>query len=412
MKGVNVLKLETLNKLFKKFPKPENLMFTNLFSDDQYPSDTIRWQVEYGSVGMTPFVAPGSPAPAIGDDVFHSEGSARAAYWKEKVFLDEVLLNNMREPATDQIKRTAEKQLARQNQRLRARCDRRKEWMISQMLFNNGFNYQIEGGAKFAVNYNVPGQNTVTLGGTDVWDDGTGAPGATATPIRDVLDIREMYVDEVGKEPEYAVITTALLRLMMFDPQLQTLLMKSTFGDGDLFAKPAIVLSNLLGIGNLVVYDEWFDISSWTTNVNTGANQMTVEDATDFEPFQRVRIYDMRNAFTWQETTIAAGGVNFATNVITFAAPAGGWANFVAGSSRVQMRKRFASPDEFLFFSRTIDNEPIAEFMEAPFGLPGVYGTYLDGKEEWDPDGMWLRVQNKGLPVMYWPNAVFRLRVR
>jgi hypothetical protein len=409
MKGVNVLKLETLNKLFKKFPKPENLMFLNLFKDEQYPSDTIRWMVEYGSVGMTPFVAPGSPAPAIGDDMYHSEGSAVAAYWKEKIFLDEVLLNNLREPLTEQTYYTAEKQLARQNQRLRARCDRRKEWMISQMLFNNGISYQAQGGVKFTVNYNVPAQNTITLAGTDVWDVGNGTAGATATPIRDILDVRQAYVDEVGKEPEYAVITTSLLQLMMFDPQLQTLLMKSTFGDGDLFAKPAIVLANLLGIGNLVIYDEWFDISSWVTVVGN-ATTFTVEDATDFEVGETVRVYNMRNQFAWEEAVIA--GVNFATNVITLAGAGVTVANYVAGSCRIQMRKRFASPDEFLFFSRTIDNEPIAEFMEAPFGNNRTWGAYLDMKDEWDPDGIWLRVQNKGLPVLYWPNAIFRLVVR
>ncbi len=409
MKGVHVMKLETLNKLFKKFPKPENLMFINMFSDQQYPSDTIRWMVEYGSVGMTPFVAPGAPAPAIGDDFYASEGSARAAYWKEKIFLDEVMLNNLRTPLTEQTKLTAERQLARQNQRLRSRCDRRKEWMISQMLFTNAMSYQAQGGVKFTVNYNVPAQNTVTLAGTDVWDDGTGTAGATATPIRDIMDVRQMYVDEVGKEPEYAVITTDLLRLMMFDPQLQTLLMKSTFGDGDLFAKPAVVLANLLGIGNLVIYDEWFDVSSWITTV-TNDTTFAVEDATDFEVGQTVRVYNMRQQFAWEEATIAT--VNFATNVIGLAGAGVTSANYAAGQSRMQMRKRFASPDEFLFFSRTIDNEPIGEFMEAPFGNEGTYGAYLDTKEEWDPDGVWLRVQNKGLPVLYWPNAIMRLRVR
>jgi hypothetical protein len=409
MKGVNVLKLETLNKLFKKFPRPENLLFVNMFKDEQYPSDTIRWMVEYGSVGMTPFVAPGSPAPAIGDDFYASEGSAVAAYWKEKIFLDEVLLNNLREPLTDQTKRTAEKQLARQNQRLRSRCDRRKEWMISQMLFNNAFSFQIQGGTKFSVNYNVPGRNTVTLAGDDRWDTGAGVAGATATPIRDILDIRQDYVDEVGKEPEYAIITTDLLRLMMFDPQLQTLLMKSTFGDGDLFAKPAIVLANLLGIGNMIIYDEWFDISSWVTVV-TNDTTFTVEDATDFEAGQPVRVYNMRTTFDFEEAEISA--VNYMTNVITLAGGGVTSANYAAGDCRIQMRKRFASPNEFLFFSKSIDNEPIAEFMEAPFGNQGNYGAYLDFKEEWDPDGIWLRVQNKGLPVLYWPNTIFRLRVR
>lgn len=406
-KGVSILKLETLNKFLKKLPKQENLLFTNLFPTDQYPSDTIRWMVEYGSVGMTPFVAPGSPAPNVGDDQFYSEGSAVAAYWKEKSFLDEVLLNNLREPLTDQTYYTAEKQVARRTQRLRARCDRRKEWMISQMLFNNSFSYQIKGGAKFSVNYNVPSQNTVALTGDDVWyDTGNEAKGATATPIRDVFDIQRAYRDEIGRNAEYCVITSDILTLWMFDSDLQGLLKKSAFGEGDLFARPAQVLGKLMGIDNLVVYDEIFDISSWTAGDITSGTTVVVEDATDFEA-GTARIYDMTKAFTYEEVTITS--VNYATNTLTLSeAPTG---SYYAGKARVSFRKKFASEKELMFFSKTIEGETIAEFMEAPFGLDRNWGMYGDTKEEWDPDGLWLRIQNKGLPVMYWPNAIMRLKV-
>lgn len=406
-KGVSILKLETLNKFLKKLPKQENLLFTNLFPTDQYPSDTIRWMVEYGSVGMTPFVAPGSPAPNVGDDQFYSEGSAVAAYWKEKSFLDEVILNNLREPLTDQTYYTAEKQIARRTQRLRARCDRRKEWMLSQMLFNNSFSYQIKGGAKFSVNYNVPSQNTVALTGTDVWyDSSSEEKGATATPIRDVFEMQRAYRDEIGRNPEYCVITSDILSLWMFDSDLQGLLKKSAFGEGDLFARPAQVLAKLMGIDNLVVYDEIFDISSWTTGDITSGTTVVVEDATDFDE-GKARIYDMTKAFTYEEVDIT--GVNYATNTLTISeAPTG---SYYAGKSRVSFRKKFASEKELMFFSKSIEGETIAEFMEAPFGLNRNWGMYGDTKDEWDPDGLWLRVQNKGLPVMYWPNAIMRLKV-
>ncbi len=406
-KGVNVFKLETLNKFIQKLPRQENLLFLNLFPTEQYPSDTIRWMVEYGSVGMTPFVAPGSPAPNVGDEQFYSEGSAVAAYWKEKTFLDEVIMNNLREPLTDQTYYTAEKQVARRTQRLRARCDRRKEWMISQMLFNNSFAYQVKGGAKFSVNYNVPAQNTVALTGNDRWWTGT-EKGSTATPIRDVYDMRELYVDELGREPEYTVITSNILKLWLWDTDLQNLLKKSAFGDGDLFARPAQVLGALMGIGNLVIYDEHFDVSSWTTGSMTGGSSttVTVEEITDFE-LGKCRIYDMTKMFTYEEAEIT--GVNHQNNTLTFdSAPT---SNFSAGNTRISLRKKFAKEDEIMFFSKEIEGQTIAEFMEAPFGLNRNWGMYGDTKEEWDPDGLWIRIQNKGLPVMYWPNAIMRLKV-
>jgi len=407
-KGVNIFKLETLNKFVQKLPRQENLLFINLFPTEQYPSDTIRWMVEYGSVGMTPFVAPGSPAPNVGDEQFYSEGSAVAAYWKEKTFLDEVILNNLREPLTEQTYYTAEKQIARKTQRLRSRCDRRKEWMISQMLFNHQFSYQIKGGTKFTVNYNVPSQNKQTLSGTDFWQTSAGAKGASATPIKDVFDFRQSYVDELGREPEYCVITNEMLKWWLFDTDLQNLLKKSAFGEGDLFTNTRAVFAKLLGLGNLVVYDEFFDISSWTTgNIAGGSSTtVTVEDATDFVPGP-CRVYDMTKMFTYEQADITA--VNYATNTLSFAeAPTN---SYTSGQCRVSLRKKFAAEDKLMFFSREVEGQTIAEFMEAPFGLNRNWGMFGDTNPEWDPDGLWMRIQNKGLPVMYWPNSIMTFKV-
>ena len=75
--GIASLKLETLNKLISKFPKAPTNTFSNMFPTVQYQSDTIRWEVEYGSAGMTPFVAPGATAPTIGLD---GTGEASASW--------------------------------------------------------------------------------------------------------------------------------------------------------------------------------------------------------------------------------------------------------------------------------------------------------------------------------------------
>jgi hypothetical protein len=76
------------------------------------------------------------------------------------------------------------------------------------------------------------------------------------------------------------------------------------------------------------------------------------------------------------------------------------------------MRKKFITDNKVGFFARSLDGEKIAEFMEAPFGLNRSYGLYADTHEEFDPDGIWLRVQNKGLPVIYHPDCLFTLTIK
>ena len=63
-------------------------------------------------------------------------------------------------------------------------------------------------------------------------------------------------------------------------------------------------------------------------------------------------------------------------------------------------------------FNDTFEGEKVAEFIEAPFGLDRVWGMYTDRHFEWDPDGVWVRVQDKGLPVMYNPNTIMTLTVK
>lgn len=411
MKGVpKLLQLETLNKVIQKMDPAPNLFFTNMFDSVDYPSDTIRWAMEYGTAGMTPFVAPGAPAPAMGDEGLWSEGSARAAYWKEKVFLDEVQLNNLRRPLTEQEYYAAARQLARKERRLRNRCDRRKEWMMAKCFFDGGFTFQAYGGAKFTVNYGVPSTHQVTLSGDDVWwDDSTDAPGSTATPIRDIFDAKKTFSDDVGVAPVGAIINSELLKVLMFSTDLQTLLQKSAFGEGDLFARPASVLGNLLGVGALTVYDEMHEVGAWLTqDASSGASTIYLDDATDMEADNTVRFYDLNTPFDYEEHTISS--VDIANGTITIDGTLS--QGYKANKDRVVMRKKFITDDKFFMYANQVDGEDIAEFMNAPFGNDRHYGMYGDTNPEWDPEGIWVRIQNKGLPVLYHPDAIYTLTVK
>ncbi len=410
MKGIPAeLHYETLNKTLQKMPPAPNLVFTNIFQSQQYESDRMRWMMEYGTAGMAPFVAPGAPSPVQGDSGYYSEGAASAAYWKEKTFLDEVLLNNLRDPVTPTQRVTAQRQLAKKEAKLKARNSKRKEWMYAKAFFDNSITYQREGGIKFTVTYGVPDHHKVTLTGNNVWwDDGTDAPGTTATPIRDIYDMKDLAASD-GLTISDSFMNSTCLKYLLFNADLQTLLQKSTFGDGDLFSRPAQVLSSLLGLGNLTIYDDMFEVAAFATaDAATGQPTVTVEDATDFEAGQTVRIYNMATPYDYTEYTslsvdIANSTVTMSTNLTTAVK---------SGRDRIVMRKKFITDAKVGFFTRQVDGEAIAEFMEAPFGMGRYYGMFADTKEEWDPDGIWIRVQNKGLPVIYHPDGIWTLTIK
>ena len=403
--GIPALQLEVLNKLITTFDRAPTMFFSSQFGTVQYESDTIKWEIEYGSAGMTPFVAPGSIAPAIGLDGI-GEGSAKAAFFKEKMYYDEVFLNNIRKPGTYATYQTSERKLSRGSRKLRNRIDRRREWMMAMMMTNGVLTYTHTGGTKFTISYGIPVNHQITLGSTRYW--GTGA---SRDPIEDIFDAKTLLADDAGVIPNVIVLNSDLLKTLMLDAKIQALLWKSTFGNGDLFANPRQVIGTLLGVGDMQVYDELYEVTGWITGNVTGGTTtvISIDDATDFEIGGKLRFIDLSENNTYEDQVISA--VDYAANTVTVAtAPT---ASFKANEDKVIMRKKFIPDNMFLMLSTTSgDNEPIAEFMEAPYGVDRRWGMYADTKDEWDPEGLWLRVQDKGLPVLYHPDTIIQMKVK
>lgn len=402
--GIPQLQLETLNKLIRAFQRPSNLFFSNLFTSQNYESDTIKWEVEYGSAGMTPFVAPGSVAPTIGLDGV-GEGSAKCAFFKEKIYYDEEFLNNLRQLGTLASYENANRKLARGLKKLRNRIDRRREWMAAQMVINGSFSYVTKGETKASVSYGIPASHLITIGAGYEWDDG-----ANRDPIGDIFDSKKILSDDAGVSVKYAMCNSSLLKTLISDTKLQALLAKSAFGDGMLFANPSMVLGEILGLGKLIVYDELYETTGWMLTSITGGSSTTVvvDDATDFETgTNNARLVNTSLDRSWE--TISITNVDKSTNTLTFAAPT---ASFVAGRDKVVMRKKFIANTDFLMFSDvSADGDSIAEVMQAPYGLGRRWGINVDTHDEWDPEGTWLRIQDKCLPVMYHPDCSIKLKV-
>lgn len=398
--GIPALELSVLNKLIQKFDRAPNMFFSGLFPSQTYPSDTIEWDIEYSSGGMTPFVAPGSTAPSVGIDGV-SKQSAKAAYWKEKMFFDEVFLNNMREPGTYATYMAAERQLARGSRKLRYRCDRRREWMCAKMLLDGTLSYTMQGGVKFSISYGIPSSHLVTLDTDRNWKDG-----ASKNVLEDIMDAKTTLADDSGTTPKYVMCNSQLLKVLVLDATIQNLLKKSAFGNGDLFSRPAAVIGDLLGVGPITVYDELYEVQAWLTTT-VGSTTIYLDDVSDFEVGAKARFVNMVTYNSYEDEVITA--VDKANGTITVGQQPG--ASFIGGRDKVVMRKKFIQDNEFLMFSDTQEGQKIAEFMQAPYGNSRRWGFFADTKDEWDPEGIWMRVQDKGLPVMYYPDTTYKLTV-
>jgi hypothetical protein len=382
---------------------PPNLILKSMFKSVNYESDIIEWESQIGSRGLTPFAAedaesPAAAVPGVG------ENSAHAAFWKERTFFGSSFLNNLRQPGTDRRYQKAARTLSNQVRNLSNRSYRREEWMLAQMLCNDGFTYKDKNGVHIALDYGIPDDNKVTIETDYKWDAGT-----KRNIVENIFDAKLLVSNANSGNLTDAIFTTEVLKLMIFDDTIQTLLSKSNYGQGDLFANPTNVIGNLIGIANMHLYDEAYQIRAWLTSAlsaGAGPHTVSVDNTVDFEVGGTLTVLDT-SAKTTETLTISA--VN--TNAGTLTATGTLSSSYKAVEDYVYMTKKFIPTDKFTMWANNVDGEPIAEFMKSPHELARKWGQQIDRWEKKDPDGIFLRVEDKGLPVLYHEDAIYQLTV-
>jgi len=406
------LRLSKLTKLIDKFSSAPNLKFVNRFSKQRADSDQIEWESQIGSRGMVPFKAPGAKTPQ-GAPRGLAAHAAKAAFMGEKMLFDEQFLNNLREPGTTNTKMNAKRKLAKELLQLRYRTDRRKEWMFVKMFSEGTFSYLEKGGLKSTVTYNIPSANKVTLTTNYKW-----AAGSTKDILSDIRDAKSV-LEEVTDASEFTMmVTQTVLRYMVEDSGVRDLYKSSAFGRGDLFGKGndnvlgvrTDILGTILDV-NIEVIRERYTVEARLTAAVT-ADSTTVISVTDTEDFEvggTLRFYDV-SAGTYEDETIASIQTEAGTITVSTAPSS----SYKAGEDVVSMTKIFMDDDLAVFMptSGKVENQDIADWFDAPFGIPGTYGIKLDNNPEWDPEAYWIRAQAKGLPVLYFPEAVYILNVQ
>ena len=399
------LRLKRLTKLIERFMSPPSMVLTNLFGSDQWDSDVIDWESQIGNRGLTPFVAPDSEAPRVAP-LGVATHEAKPACWKEKMYLGEGFLNNLREPGNKAKYYTAQKRVAKETKMLSNRSDRRIEWMFAKMLTTGTMEYLDYNSTKQTVDYGIPAANLVTLAADRKWDSGN-----SRNILEDIFDAQLVLSNSCGAIIDYALFTTEILKLMIFDPGIQTLLSKSNYGQGDLFARPVQVLGSLLSIANMVLYDEQYQIRANLTAAVTADTTavVSVDDTIDFEVGGTLRFYDV-SARTWEDETIASIQENAGTVTVSVAPSS----SYKANEDIVYMTKKFLPTDQFLMFASSLEGQRIAEMASVPFGISGskrTWGKQLDSWDKRDPAGVFIMCENRGLPVLYNEDCIYNLTV-
>jgi len=413
---IPVLRLEVLQGLMKTFMTAPKFFLKDMFPSSNAESSTIKWESQRGGRGMTPFSPPGSPAQVTAPHGI-AEHYAEAAYWKEKMPFDEEFLNNLRQPGNSAAYQTAESKLAQELASLSWRSDRRKEWMFANMLFGNGFTYHVKGGYRVTIDYGIPSDHRVTLASAYNWADG-----ASRNILSDIQTGKTKIKRDCGGMVNAAICNSDVLKLLANDTTIRQLLQRSYFMGGaggsrnlyegglhDLIGVNPDVLSGLLNIDTLYIYDEMYEVRAWLTQAVTGGSTtwFTVDDTSDFETGESLRFWDASEG-TYEDVYII--GVNHEAGNIQIDSPPAG--SYKAMEDYVTMAKFYIPSDKFVMMASTVDGQPIAEYKQAPFGLNRVWGQYTDRHENWDPDVVWIRVQDKGLPILKNRDAVYVLTVQ
>lgn len=404
--AIPALRLERLNKLVSKFGTPESFVLSNIFGNGMSAeSDTIKWESQVGNRGMAPFKPPGAPSPNT-----YPEGvtlhEAKAAFWGEKIFYSEEFLNNLRKEGTESTYLTAQARVARDLKMLNVRNGRRLEWMWSQMFTAGTITVNESYGQKWVVTYGVPSDHSVSLGTTYKWE-----AGANRDIWGDIADAKIKVHDDCGASVTDALCNSTVLKFMVADETMQTLLMKSAYGSGDLFRKGNnIIGANEAAIGNILnltlhIVDTKYVVKQYiTANVAASGTTVYVGDTKDFATGTAtlVRVSDG----TTEDVTLSA--VTTQSQSLTCSATTYAYS---AGRDYIKQVIPFIPNDKFVMFARDVDGQKTAEFIPAPFGTDRHWNQKVTQWEDVDPDGVNVRVENKGLPVLYQPDALYILDV-
>lgn len=254
-----ILEWYTLTALVNEQKAPRAFLKNLLFSDVQeVPTENIVFSVLEGGRETAPFVRKNGEAVLAGGytekEITVSPPNIRikrpleAADLIFKRHAGDVIF-----AGSDQtIESAAEREIARQTQRLNDLVANAEEWLVSQAIV--GAITYTSNDAHFQVTFPKPAGNTIVL--STFWDQ------ASSTPASDVMTVKQVMHDEVQLAPTDVILGSEAVDAFISNPEIQAILDLIGVQSGRMLLDTHIAESGAIFLGN------WMGMRWWGYSAN------------------------------------------------------------------------------------------------------------------------------------------------
>lgn len=398
----DIIKGDTLQALVDEVQPDPVLYLSNMFPEQNYPEEIIRWQVYTGDPGMAPIVARGVQSPKWKGGGIH-EVAMRGFVISEKMDHNEEDINRT-EVKDPMKKKAAERLLLDKTEDLLSRSRKTREYIASQIICNRGVvAYKDQYGTEMNIDFNLPDDHVITDLGTDKeW--GTGAD---REPALDCYGMKRKIQQRAGSQLSAVLMNSdTFAKRLVNDAKIQTALHKDKYGmpgKDNLFTKPIETLTWYLDIP-IQIYDLTMPLAINIVG-RTDASNYTLEDVSKLKVGSQIAFRKATTSEAAAEHWSTITAIDTDTRVVTIADAAS--AVYVPGRDIVQVEVPFLQDDWVIFMCNKVNNRPIMKWYNSPLGLGSAkYGLRMESWESKDPDVVVTRAQWMGLWALEYPKAL------
>lgn len=396
-----ILKQASCESISKAMPPETTQYFNNRFKATPYPKKTIKFMVYHGDPGMAPMTHRGVQAPTYkGGGI--SEVQMQGALINEKIMFNEEEVNDVNSISDPVLRQAAELILLQKVEDLARRNDLRRDWLGSQVFFNDGvISYTGEDGSKIYIDYNIPDANKVVLTGNDLW--GTGSTRNVAQNISDM----KKQIKRCGSPVSKVFINTDTLNSKLRDDtSIQAWVAKSAHPVmNNIFTNPLAVMREFFDIP-LEINDDFTTLSLIITG-QADSTHITVNDASGLSvgtTFWAVRVDGDREEYEESGTISAISG-----NTITVTSAMSG--TFVPNADILVAEVPYLADDKLVFVAESVKGQDIMDWKDAPLGFQSQFGKQFKTWGIEDPDNILTRCQRLGIWALKYPGAIGSMTV-
>lgn len=261
---ISIHKTHTLLKAIESMPKVNTFLRDTFFpATETFPTEEVLVDIRKGKRKMAPFVAPRVSGVTVTREGFKTmKYTAPRMAPQRPITVDDISKRILGEDVFS-TKTPAQRQnelLAKDSAELAETIDRREEWMAAKTLLDG--KVVLKGYAdrtdknyiEQELDYNF--ENTITLSGTDLWDD------ADTDILQTLRDARKLCIQKSGTAPDTVILGSNAYKAFISNQKIKEIMDLSNMRVGVI--EPSLVndaityVGKIPEIGEFYTYDDWY----------------------------------------------------------------------------------------------------------------------------------------------------------